>query len=285
MSPTVPVRPQTLLRRYVVLPVLCLLLYWPFPSFGANLNDLLGENPPVELDLTSGFYNWNYRESAGDSDSAGMVPIRGRAIAYWKHLVYGADLGYMSTFGGTYRGALQNLSTGSTTPFTSPMTETMFQGAFHAGITWTGLNTRWDLWGSAGYHQQVWMTPGPEGYEEVYHIPYLGVTLYEQTPLSDRFLFFSEAGARSGISPSITIGLFNNPTLGLNGAVNVHGRIGGRYFFTPQWGISLDMAYSNWAFTHSSAATVPGTNPQIRIQEPDSTTTWWGPEAGIVFFF
>ncbi len=285
MSQPNPVRPEPRSWPCFSLLPLLLLLFLTHPSYGAKLNDLLGTEPPTEIDLTSGFYQWNYRESAGDSDSAGMVPIRGRVLAYWKHLVYGADLGYMSTFGGTYYGALQNLSTGATIPFTSSMAETMFQGALHAGITWTGLNTRWDLWGSAGYHQQVWMTPAPEGYEEIYHIPYLGATLYEQTPLSDKFLLFSEMGVRSGLFPTITIGLFNNPTLNMDGAVNFHGRVGVRYFLTPEWGLSLDMAYSNWAFSHSPPYTVPGSNPQVQLQEPDSTTTWWGPEAGLVFLF
>jgi hypothetical protein len=285
MNRPIPVRPASRYRPYFLIFFSFFLLIFSRPSFGEGLGDLLGNQPPVELDLMSGFYNWNYRESAGDSDSAGMIPVRARALVYWQHLVVGADLGYMSTFGGTYHGALQNLSTGSTTPFTSSMAETMFQGALHAGITWTGLNTRWDLWGSAGYHEQIWMTPAPDGYEEAYHIPYLGITMYEQTPVTDRFLFFSEAGVRSAISPSITIGLFNNPSLSLNGAMNVHGRIGVRYFFTSEWGLSLAMDYSNWAFTHSAPYTVPGSNPQVQLQEPDSTTTWWGPEAGLTFFF
>lgn len=262
-----------------------LLLISPAGSLGASFDGLLGDSPPAELDLMSGYYAWQYRESAGDSDSASMVPVRGRFIAYWKHLVYGIDAGYESSFGGTYQGALQNLSSGSTTPYKSSMAENMFMGAGHLGMTWTGAGTRWDLWGSAGYHQQIWMTPGPAGYEEIYHIPYLGVNLYEQTPISGRFLFFSEAGFRSAVSPDVTIGLFNSPTLGLGGAINLHARLGIRYFFNDRWGTSLDMTYSNWAFTHSSTYPVPGTNPQLLIQEPDSTTAWWGPEAGIIFFF
>lgn len=293
MKQVCPEQKKLFLPELPLLLALFLLLIGPVDSCASPFEQLLGDNPPDELDLMTGYYAWQYHESAGDSDSASMVPVRGRFIAYWKHLVYGVDAGYESTFGGTYQGAfggtyqgaLQNLSSGSTTPYRSSMAENMLQGAGHLGITWTGLGTRWDFWGSAGYHQQLWMTPGPAGYEEIYHIPFLGATLYEQTPITGHFMIFSEAGFRGAVSPNVTIGLFNSPTLGLGNAINVHARLGMRYFFNDHWGTSLDMTYSNWAFTHSANTPVPGTSPQVLIQEPDSTTAWWGPEAGIIFFF
>lgn len=256
-------------------------------SATAGVSDLLSPAPPAELDIYSGYYNWNYQESAGDRDSAGMIPIRGRLLKYWGPLVFGADLGYEATFNGTYNGFVQTINgnTVQTTPYSTQMAETMFQGSGHLGGSMVFLGTRWDLWGSIGYHQQIWMTPAPKGYEEIYRIPYFGVNLYTQTPLTHSIVIFSEIGYRTALSPNVTIGAYDNPTLALGGATNFHSRLGGRYYITPRWGISLDMAYSNWTFIQSAPHTVPNQSPQISLQEPDSSTTWWGPEIGVVFNF
>ncbi len=247
----------------------------------ADSTDLFdpGKDPPYELDILTGYYNWNYQES-GDSDSAGMVPVRGRFLGYWHSLVYGLDGMYASTFNGMYNGALQG-----GTPFSGPMAETMVQGSLHLGVTHVFYGTRWDLWGSVGYHQQIWMTPAPAGYEEIYRIPFLGVTLYSQSPLASSIVFFSEIGYRSAFSPSVTVGLYDNPTLNLGGAWNTHGRIGIRYYVAPPVALSLAFAYSGWSFTQSPVTPIPNSNPAVSIQEPDSTTTWWGPEIGVTLNF
>ncbi|MHB8421332.1 MAG: hypothetical protein ACYC9S_02475 [Leptospirales bacterium] len=251
----------------------------------AGASGLLSTTPPAELDLYTGYYNWSYLESIGDKDAAGMIPIRGRILEYWGHLVYGADLAYETTFNGTYSGFLQNVQQGTATPYSVSMAETMFQGSGHLGGSVVFLGGRWDLWGSIGYHQQIWMTPAPLGYEEIYRIPYIGINLYNQTPLSESIVLFSEIGYRAGISPNVTIGVYDNPTLALGGATNFHSKIGLRYYFTQNWALSIAMAYSNWAFTQSNMQPIPNTNPPLAIQEPDSTTTWWGPEIGVVFNF
>ncbi len=277
------------LARLAILSGLLLqtVLAGSFHPAAAATPDLLSATPPAELDIYSGYYSWSYKESIGDEDSAGMVPLRGRILGYSGHFVFGADLAYEASFNGTYNGFLQSINgnTVQTTPYSTSMAETMFQGAGHLGGSFVFLGGRWDLWGSIGYHQQVWMTPAPNGYEEIYRIPYIGATLYNQTPLSESFVLFSEIGYRTALSPNVTIGAYDNPTLSLGGATNFHSRLGFRYYVTPRWGLSLDMAYSNWAFTQSNSHTVANTNPQVSLQEPDSTTTWWGPELGVVFNF
>lgn len=273
-------------RRYAVFvaPLLFMLLLFPFPVLGAaqaaspSLFDP-GSDPPAEIDILTGYYSWSYQEP-GDSDSAGMVPIRGRFLGYWRYLVYGVDAMYASSFNGTYSGQLQ-----SGTPFTGPMAETMMQGSLHMGLTHVFYGTRWDLWGSVGYHQQIWMTPGPTGYEEIYRIPFLGVTVYSQSPLAPALVLFSEFGYRSAFSPSVSVGLYDNPTLNLGGAWNTHGRIGLRYYVAPPVALSLAFAYSGWSFTQSPVTPIPNTNPAVALQEPDSTTVWWGPEIGVTLNF
>ncbi len=243
-----------------------------------------GAAPPDEIDLGTGLHYWSYSEAIGDSDSATMVPIRGRAMWYWTHFLLGIDLYYEPSLSGTYKGFLQGTNGGGNTPYSSGMAENMSQEAGHIGTTFVLWGTRFNLWGSVGNHQQIWMTPGPYGYTENYDIPYWGATIEEISPLTDGGLvLFSEFGFREAFSPSVTVGIDNNPTLALGGASNVHGLIGLRYYVIPALAFYTDLRFSSWNFTQSGLYPVPNTS--TTLQEPNSQTFWWGPDIGITVDF
>jgi len=92
------------------------------------------------------------------------------------------------------------------------------------------------------------------------HIPYLGVNLYEQTPISDLFLIiFSEAGFRSAVSPDVTIGRSTLPFwIREETSMSMHG---------PEYGISLTTdgeppsASTVIGPSHIAAPNVPRHNP------------------------
>ena len=237
--------------------------------------------PPNEIDLGTGLHYWSYSESIGDSDSATMIPVKGRAMWYWTHFLLGIDLSYEPSISGSYNGYLQ-ASNGNSTPYSSKMAENMDQEAGHIGTTFVFWGTRFNLWASVGNHQQIWMTPGPYGYTENYDIPYWGGTIEEISPLTDGGLvLFSELGFREAFSPSITVGAYNDPTLSLGGASNAHGILGLRYYFVPRLALYTDLRFSAWNFTQSGIYHVP--NSATYIQEPNSQTFWWGPDIGITF--
>jgi hypothetical protein len=237
--------------------------------------------PPNEIDLGTGLHYWSYSESIGDSDNATMIPVRGRAMWYWTHFLLGLDLSYEPSISGSYNGYLQG-GNGNNTPYSSKMAENMDQEAGHIGTTFVLWGTRFNLWGSVGNHQQIWMTPGPYGYTENYDIPYWGGTIEEISPLTDGGLvLFSELGFREAFSPSVNVGAYNDPTLSLGGASNVHGLLGLRYYFIPRLALYTDFRFSAWNFSQSGVYHIP--NSTTYIQEPNSQTFWWGPDIGITF--
>ncbi len=237
--------------------------------------------PPNEIDLGTGLHYWSYSESIGDSDSATMIPIKGRAMWYWTHFLLGIDLAYEPSVSGTYNGYIQG-SNGNNIPYSSKMAENMDQEAGHIGTTFVLWGTRFNIWGSVGNHQQIWMTPGPYGYTENYDIPYWGATIEEISPLTDGgIVLFSELGFREAFSPSVSVGAYNNPTLDLGGASNTHGLLGLRYYFTPRLALYTDLRFSAWNFSQSGVYHIP--NSTTYIQEPNSQTFWWGPDIGITF--
>jgi len=245
-----------------------------------------GGHIPDEIDLGIGVQGWNYRETVGDSDSAGLMSGHLRTITYLGPILIGADLSYMGSYMGRYSGSV--ISTGQ--PISMNMAETVFQSAGHLGFV--ALNSPYDaldLWFSYGYHQQIWMTPAQNGgYEENYQIPYVGGAFYNQNPLpGTKWSFFEEGGYRSALSPGMTIvpsqgQSLPSGTFTLGGAWNLHGLIGVRYLLTPHIGLYLSGNYSYWAFTHSTNTLSYGQTSYI---EPSSITTYGGGETGITIEF
>lgn len=271
-------------RRTAFLFGLLLLLGSPSGVFAAT-PALISDNPayvPSELDLGVGIQDWYYRESAGDMDNAALLEGHLRTISYWGPVILGADISYMGSFSGQYTGA--EIFTG--TPVKINMAETVFQSAAHLGLLVLNTPEDWlGLWVSYGYHQQIWMTPAQSGgYEENYQIPYLGVTFYNQNPLSGTpWSFYEEGGYRTGLGPSMSVtpsagqtipaGTFN-----LGSAWDVHGLVGVRYLFTPHFGLYLSGNYSYWAFSQSTNTLTGGSK---QFFEPSSLTTYFGAETGV----
>ena len=250
------------------------------------LFSLDGGHVPDEIDLGIGVQGWNYQESVGDSDSAGLMSGHLRTITYFGPILVGADLSYMGSYMGRYKGSV--ISTGQ--PISMNMAETVFQSAGHLGFV--ALNSPYDaldLWVSYGYHQQIWMTPAQNGgYEENYQIPYVGGAFYNQNPLpGTKWSFFEEGGYRSALSPGMTLvpGQGQNlpsGTFTLGGAWNLHGLIGVRYLLTPHIALYLSGNYSYWAFTQSTNTLSFGQTSYI---EPSSITSYGGGETGITIEF
>ena len=291
--PMTPSLARTLRLPAIVLGVAIVSLFpaiLPIPAQADEATPALfslgGGHVPDEIDIGTGIEGWGYRETAGDTDSATLLEGHLRTLSYWGPVIVGADLSYMASFLGTYKGA--TIGTGQ--PVSMNMAETVFQSAGHLGLL--VLNAPSDslgVWITYGYHQQIWMTPAQAGgYEENYQIPYVGGAFYNQNPLPGTpWTFYEEGGYREALSPGMTIVPNQGQSLPsgnftLGGAWNLHALVGVRYLLTPHVGLYLQGNYSYWAFTHSTNTLAAGGNS---YGEPSSITTYGGVETGVTIEF
>ncbi len=94
------------------------------------LFSLGGGHVPDEIDIGTGIEGWSYKETAGDTDSATLLEGHLRTLSYWGPVIVGADISYMASFLGTYKGP--TIGTGQ--PVSMNMAETVFQSAGHLGL-------------------------------------------------------------------------------------------------------------------------------------------------------